>query len=224
MSQIGMALCVINHEFNGNISSIRRGLQEMQPFAKKSERFNEIFLRVRHGFEHLEGYLRTFTPLTKRLARRNITITGQAISEFLKTVFEERLEKSASRLEFSSSFLKQSVFGFTSTIYPAFINVVDNAIHWVSKSSGERIIFFDSTAQGFLITDTGPGIPTIDQANVFEFGFSRRVGGQGMGLYITKQTLERDGFEITLKEYSPECGASFVIEPKNDELGAQDTK
>lgn len=64
--------------------------------------------------------------------------------------------------------------------------------------------------------DSGPGIPTIDHENVFEFGFGRRIGGQGMGLYIARQTLQRDGFDITLESYQPNTGAVFIIEPIQD--------
>lgn len=216
MVLLGMALGVVNHEFNSNIGVIRRGLSEMQPFAKRSAKFNEILSNVRTGFDHLDGYLRTFTPLTKRLARRKTTITGSSIQDFVSTVFGERVEKEDITLRFSQEFINNSIYTFTSTIYPAFINIIDNAIHWLGKSSGERTITFDATETGFSISDSGPGIRTIDKENVFEFGFSRRVGGQGMGLYVTKETLEKDGFQIALEEYSPNSGATFTIEPKEE--------
>lgn len=217
LAQLGMALGVLGHEFNNNILSIRRGLNEMQPFAVRSERFRPIYERVRTGFEHLDAYLKTLIPLTRRMGRRRTQITGKAISEFIISVFEERLEKEHIALNFTARFYSQSVVTFTSTLYPVFINIIDNAIHWLSKSTGDKTIVLDATEKGFLIQDSGPGIPTIDQQNVFEFGFSRRIGGQGMGLYIARQTLEQDDFEIILEPYSPDCGAVFRIEPKENQ-------
>ncbi|MCP6111602.1 ATP-binding protein, partial [Klebsiella pneumoniae] len=76
---------------------------------------------------------------------------------------------------------------------------------------GQKTITLDSCVNGFLIKDSGPGIPTIDQQNVFEFGFSRRLGGQGMGLYIAHQTLTREDFELSLDPYDPNTGAVFRI-------------
>ncbi len=32
-----------------------------------------------------------------------------------------------------------------------------------------------------------------------------------MGLYIARQTLERDGFNLELEEFDPEIGAVFKI-------------
>lgn len=174
LAQLGMALGVLGHEFNSNILSIKRGLNDMQPFAIRSERFKDIYERVRIGFDHLDAYLKTLVPLTRRMGRRRTHITGKAVSEFVISVFEERLEKERIKLNFTASFYSQGVVAFTSTLYPVFINVIDNAIHWVAKSSGEKSITLDASENGFIIKDSGPGIPTIDQQNVFEFGFSRR--------------------------------------------------
>ncbi|KEY58969.1 signal transduction histidine-protein kinase/phosphatase MprB [Serratia sp. DD3] len=217
LAQLGMALGVLGHEFNSNILSIRRALNEMQPFAVRSERFKLVYDRVRTGFDHLDASLKTLMPLTRRMGRRRTLITGKAISEFLISVFEERLEKEKIKLNFTADFYNQSVVTFTSTLYPVFINLIDNAIQWVVRSTGDKIITLDATKYGFIIQDSGPGIPTIDQQNVFEFGFSRRIGGQGMGLYIARQTLERDGFEIFLEPYRPDTGAVFRIEPKESQ-------
>lgn len=217
LAQMGMALGVIGHEFNSNILSIRRGLNEMQQFATRSERFKNIYERVRTGFDHLDAYLKTLMPLTRRMGRRRTQITGKAISEFIFSIFEERLVKENIKLSCTSGFYNQSVITYTSTLYPVFINIVDNAIHWLARSSGEKSITLDATENGFSIKDSGPGIPTIDQQNVFEFGFTRRIGGQGMGLYIARQTLVRDGFELLLEPYQPESGAVFKIEPKENQ-------
>lgn len=215
--QLGMALGVVHHEFNNNIVSIRRGLRDMAPWAAKNQKLHPIYEKIRIGFDHLDGYLRTFTPLARRLSRRRVEITGKAINEFVIDVFRERLVKENVEVKFTDLFLAHKVFGFSSTIYPAFVNLIDNAIFWVGKSSGDKVITLDVDEHGFVIRDSGPGIPTIDQENVFEFGFSKRIGGQGMGLYVAKQTLERDGFNITLDEYSPDCGAVFRIYPVEKE-------
>ncbi|MBE3176066.1 ATP-binding protein [Enterobacter cloacae complex sp. P29RS] len=216
LAQIGMAVGIINHEFNHNVLSIRRGLNEMQVFANRSENFRAIYDRVRSGFDHLDAYLKTFTPLTRSQSRRRTTITGKALSEFIESVFDDRFKKEEVRISYTSSFINQSIQAYTSTIYSVFINLIDNAIYWVSKGSADKSITLDASKNGFKIMDSGPGIPTIDHENVFEFGFGRRIGGQGMGLYIARQTLQRDGFDITLESYQPNTGAVFIIEPIQD--------
>jgi signal transduction histidine kinase len=217
MVHLGMAIGIIHHEFSGNVLGIRRALKEMQPWANKNEKLNLIYQDIRSGFEHLEGYLKVFTPLTRRLARKKVRITGKAISDFVDSVFWDRLASENIKLKVTDKFLEQSFLGFTSTIYPAIINLIDNSIFWLGKASGEKTITLDANKTGFIIKDSGPGIPTIDKDNVFEFAFSRKVGGRGMGLYVVSKTLEDEGFEISLAPYNPNEGASFTITPKKEQ-------
>lgn len=216
MVHLGMAIGIIHHEFSGNVLGIRHALKEMQPWANKNEKLNIIYQNIRTGFDHLDGYLKLFDPLTRRLARKKVKITGDALSKFVINVFGERLRNEGIDLVVTNEFLVQSCVGFTSTIYPAFINIIDNSIYWLGKSSGTKLISLDASNDGFIIKDSGPGIPTIDQENVFEFAFSRKVGGRGMGLYIVRKTLEDEGFEISLSQYNPNEGACFTIGKKQE--------
>ena len=63
----------------------------------------------------------------------------------------------------------------------------------------------------FTITDNGPGIPLEIQEKIFLPFFSTKVGGEGsgMGLYITKQIVERHKGTIKLK--SEPGSTTFII-------------
>lgn len=216
MVKIGMALGVVHHEFNGNIRSIRNALRELKPWADQNIKLSNIFERLRTGFDHLDGYLKTFTPLTRRLSRKKVNITGSAIIDFIRDVFQEKLEKNDIKIECTNEFINQSIFSFTSSLYPAFINIIDNSIYWLTKSNNDKIIILDATEFGFIIKDSGPGISTRDRDVIFELGFTRKIGGRGMGLYISKETLKEDGLSLQLEPYNPSSGASFSIEPLNE--------
>lgn len=212
MIQLGMAFGVIHHEFNHNILRVRRGIKDLTPWAKVNPKLQEIYDNIRTGFDHLDGYLRTFTPLSRRLTRRKSLITGVALRSFLEEIFTERLEKEKVEMLFTNEFLNFKIQAFSSTIYPAIVNLVDNSIYWASKGSSlQKIIKLDADNENLFIADTGPGVALIDRENIFEFGFSRKIGGRGMGLYIARQTLERDGFKLQLEEFDPKIGAVFKI-------------
>lgn len=212
MIQLGMAFGVIHHEFNHNILRVRRGIKDLTPWAKANPKLQEIYDNIRTGFDHLDGYLRTFTPLSRRLTRRKSVITGVALRSFLEEIFTERLEKEKVEMLFTNEFLNFRIQAFSSTIYPAIVNLVDNAIYWTSQSSSlQKKVTLHADNEYLFIADTGPGVPLIDRENIFEFGFSRKIGGRGMGLYIARQTLERDGFSLELEEFNPEIGAVFKI-------------
>jgi len=212
MIQLGMAFGVIHHEFNHNILRVRRGIKDLTPWAKANPKLQEIYDHIRTGFDHLDGYLRTFTPLSRRLTRRKSVITGVALRSFLEEIFTERLEKEKVEMVFTNEFLNFKIQAFSSTIYPAIVNLVDNSIYWASKGSSlNKTIKLHAYNGNLFIADTGPGVALIDRENIFEFGFSRKIGGRGMGLYIARQTLERDGFKLQLEEFDPEIGAVFKI-------------
>lgn len=212
MIQLGMAFGVIHHEFNHNILRVRRGIKDLTPWAKANPKLQEIYDNIRTGFDHLDGYLRTFTPLSRRLTRRKSLITGMALRSFLEEIFLERLEKESVEMVFTTEFLNFKTQAFSSTLYPAIVNLVDNAIYWASRSSSlQKKVKLHADNNNLFIADTGPGVPLIDRENIFEFGFSRKIGGRGMGLYIARQTLERDGFKLELEEFDPEIGAVFKI-------------
>ncbi|HCD6391058.1 TPA: HAMP domain-containing histidine kinase, partial [Escherichia coli] len=77
-------------------------------------------------------------------------------------------------------------------------------------------LILDATETGFVIGDTGPGVSTRDRDIIFDMGFTRKTGGRGMGLFISKECLSRDGFTIRLDDYTPEQGAFFIIEPSEE--------
>jgi signal transduction histidine kinase len=90
-------------------------------------------------------------------------------------------------------------------------NLVHNAIQAVTK--GGRITVRAERAEGgavFLVSDTGPGLPTHVQQTLFTPCRSRKAGGTGLGLAISKQLSNHLGGELSLKETS-ENGTTFEL-------------
>jgi signal transduction histidine kinase len=67
------------------------------------------------------------------------------------------------------------------------------------------------------VTDCGPGIPPAEQPRVFEKFYragpalTRAPGGTGLGLYISRELVNRMGGRLTLQS-EPGAGATFVVE------------
>ena len=80
----------------------------------------------------------------------------------------------------------------------------------------ERTIELDAAQGVYMIRDSGPGIPRRDREAIFEYGFTRKPGGRGMGLAISRETLRRVGYDLTLTEPpAADGGATFLISPHN---------
>lgn len=215
LTQLGMAVQIIDHEFNSNIKSIRDNLRELKAWADVNDDLTELYRNIRANFEHLDGYLTLFKPLDRRLYREKVNIAGDEIYKFIRDLFIARLERHSIQLTATASFLHHSFKSFPSSFYPVFVNLVDNAVFWLSDRNGSRIIDFDYRNGEMLVRDTGPGIPERDHEDVFESGFTRKPGGRGLGLYISRETLRKVGFRLELLQPEGEWRTMFSIRINN---------
>ncbi len=99
----------------------------------------------------------------------------------------------------------------------AVLNLLDNAI----KYSPEGIAIEVAVQRGegiatVSIRDSGPGIPSSDQARIFDRFYrldkarSRELGGAGLGLSIARWAVEAHGGRIELQS-EPGQGSTFTI-------------
>ncbi len=214
LAQVGMALGIIQHEFRSTVSGIRSAIRSIGPWAKANKGLAKPYDELRSGFDHLDAYLRLFTPLDRRLYRRRTTFTGAEISHFITSLFRARFEEKSVILAITSTFISYEVRIYPSTLLPVFANLVDNSLNWITASDPDRRqIIFEVDGVDLTVTDTGPGIPARDAAFVFDFGFTRRESGRGLGLYISRQVLRREGWDLTLDPPQPGLGAKFRLTP-----------
>jgi sensor histidine kinase regulating citrate/malate metabolism len=116
-------------------------------------------------------------------------------------------------IQISQSFEQLRLTGFPSTFYPVFINLIDNAVHWVASTGEPGWIRLDVHSEVITVSDSGPGILARDAETIFEYGFSRKIGGRGIGLYIARQVLRSAGYDIRLRYPNEHPGACFEIYP-----------
>lgn len=100
-------------------------------------------------------------------------------------------------------------------------NIIGNAIKFtdqgkveikveVAKEEPKKVI-------RFLVTDTGPGISNEQQEKLFEpfvqadSSTTRRFGGTGLGLALSRSLAQQLGGDINIKDCSPGSGCSFEV-------------
>ena len=188
-------------------------MRRLKAWADVNDGLRELYDSIRTNFDHLDGYLTLFTPLQRRLYRKAVEIRGSEIRDFLDELFRARFARHSVTLTATKAFERATVVGFPSSFYPIFVNLVDNAIFWLSQQNPqrERSISLDEDGGTLLVADTGPGVSVRDREAIFEFGFSRKPGGRGLGLHIGRESLRRVGFDLRLID--GDDGASFGIVP-----------
>ncbi|NGZ29547.1 MAG: hypothetical protein G8345_21990 [Magnetococcales bacterium] len=100
---------------------------------------------------------------------------------------------------------------------------MDNAIYWVQRSSTvEKVITLDADDSGFLVRNTGPGISPFDANHIFEFGWSLRPSGRGMGLAVSRQALLEEDLGLELIAIGEDVEPVFRIAPLRDDKDDED--
>lgn len=212
VAQVGITVEIIGHEFETLESEIRRNLNKM-PVATKS---TDAYKQALRAHLALADRLRFLSPLKIGGYRAREVITGEQISayieEFFSTVFTDN------RIDFfaTNSFRSISIRDIPSRIFPVFINLINNAVYWVSQSA-ERDIRLDFVDGLVLVSDSGPGVDPEDVPRLFDIFFSRRRAGRGVGLYLTRSNLAVAGHKIryaTGDDPTVLSGANFIIDFK----------
>ncbi|MFZ3410240.1 ATP-binding protein [Vibrio chagasii] len=214
-AQLGMSLGIIQHEFSSTARNVRNSIRSLKPWADTNPQLGDLYDNITHSFAHLDGYLKMFTPLNRRLYRSKVELSGKEIDHYLRDIFDERLKRHNIMLTATREFLVRTTNVFPSSFLPVFINVVDNAIYWLNtqreSENGNKEIKLDVDGEHLSISNNGPTIPLIDRNRIFEFTFSRKASGRGMGLFISKESLNHEGFDIQLASGGADASPCFVI-------------
>jgi len=218
--QLGMALAVVTHEFDAVIRSIRGELGRLKRWAQASPQLMPIYERIHGNFEHLDGYLALFTPLQRRLYRKPQRISGSEIAKFLGELFDERMRRHSVTLVPTDEFRNKTVVGYPSTFFPVFVNLVDNAIYWLKNHRPPRTITLGADATGLIVANNGPKVVVRDREAIFDLRFSRKPNGRGLGLYISRHTLAKAGYSLSLVQ-NPEFSVCFKIAEQLAQKGEQ---
>ena len=212
LSQLGLAVGILHHEFIGTIKSVRHSLKDLKAWSDVDEKLEGVYKNLKINFEHLDGYLNLFTPLNRRLNRRRENISLVDIKTFLIDLFKSRLERHNIAFKHTKGFSAHSIYGFRSTFYPVFVNLVDNAIFWLTQCDiPEKVIRLHADDTGIYISNNGPKIKPQDKERIFALRFSRKPNGRGLGLSISKEVLSAEDYDISLVEARKDSTVTFKI-------------
>ncbi|OGR35702.1 MAG: hypothetical protein A2091_08385 [Desulfuromonadales bacterium GWD2_61_12] len=217
-AQVGMALGMVQHEFNGVVRKIKQDIGLLQPWAKGTPALRELFGDLRTGFSHLEEYLRLFAPLDRRLYRQRVDLSGDEIRGYLLSVFGDRFKRHGISLDATDEFRVFMLKTFPSTLLPVFINLVDNGCYWLTKGNVENgYIRIDTHPDGIIVENNGPGIEQRLAERIFDFGFTTKEHGRGMGLSIARRALRHEGMDLQVIEPGSDKPSRFLIKLASDE-------
>jgi signal transduction histidine kinase len=219
LATVGTIAQMLVHEIRNRTTSIARFIRlSRKHFADNA---GDLALPLGHAegaITALESLADTFAPLANRSFRRGRRDTG----------LEESLGRCISLLETQIKDAKVSVSwpqaGATRVavdpgeLDAIALNLLDNAIYWLSKSRDSRKLdvairkLTDGKRVRVTISDSGPGVAEDDEDKIFLPGVTRKPGGIGMGLTVAAELISDHGGRISLVQPGKLGGATFSFD------------
>lgn len=218
LAQLGVTVEIIGHEFETLDAEVRRGLSRLPRDAQATDAFRI----AKNAHLSLTQKLRFLTPLKLSGPRLRDKIRGKEIAKYMHEFFGDRLRSARAELAATEAFNRIIVTELRSRLYPVFINLINNALYWITFAQAERRIALDCVGDAVIIGDSGKGVDPDDKPHLFELFFTRRIDGRGVGLYLCRENLGAGGHTIEYAEASEHRvlpGANFVIHFRGIEHG-----
>ena len=213
-------LANMSHELRTPLNAIL-GYTELMAdgiYGELPEKTMGVLIRLESNGRHLLGLINDVLDLSKiEAGQLTLELSDYSLEDIAQTV-RSTLEPLAAdkKLAFKVEVAPKMPAGRGDgrRLTQVLINLVGNAIKFTD--AGEVVIKGTQSDGSFHLSvcDTGPGISTADQAKLFqEFqqadnAITRKKGGNGLGLAISKRIIEMHGGKIWLESQAGQ-GSTF---------------
>ncbi|MBI3909210.1 MAG: HAMP domain-containing histidine kinase [Pseudomonas fluorescens] len=168
--------------------------------------------RIARACEEMRELVQTFLMLA-RAQREDASMSPQQslgqVAEGLLGLWREPIESKGLELIFEPG--NPEVKGYNATFLHAVMgNLLRNALHYTERG----FIRLTLTGTGFLVEDSGVGIPEEKREAMFEpfvRGTEKRGEGLGLGLSLVQRICENQGWSVSLTTMEP-SGCRFQVE------------
>ncbi|MES2556091.1 MAG: ATP-binding protein [Bacteroidota bacterium] len=214
-AQLGIAVEIIDHEFNVLYSRINRLLSDLE--EEKSIKTLPDFKLLEKTFRSLEDKYDLLSPLYRINGAIEKEIKCSEIINYVNDFFGRKLKEENIVITASDAFLKHIIAIKEPILYTVTINLINNAIYWMRNSEKKEIRFdYFKEHREILILNSGTKIEEHRLGKIFDLFYSNRPTGRGIGLYLAKQSLNENYLDIEATnnlQYNYLGGACFVIKP-----------
>lgn len=156
----------------------------------------------------MDGFIDLISPREFEFTKKNL---NSIIMDITELVQQEAQEKN---IEFTTQLADNlpSVNVSQDQIKQVILNILLNSFDAMPDGGSVKLkTMQNETFVAIIIEDTGTGISEEDKNKIFDFNFSTKAGGHGIGLHWSKNIVEEHGGRISFKTKVGR-GTQFSIE------------
>lgn len=220
-------ISVAAHEFKTPLASIRMQAETLarQDVSWTKEMQIELLEGLVEDIERLQTLVGDWLDLS-RIESGTLVLRRRHVK--CANILEQARRFAAPTAEFSVVIEENSetIYADADRLRQIFVNLFANAVRYCDSSPSISVrVSRLGTRMSFAVTDNGIGIAAEHQEKIFEkfhqvdMSMTRRAGGTGLGLTISRGLARAHGGDITVSS-TPGCGSTFTVtineESEND--------
>ncbi|MDO8747993.1 MAG: sensor histidine kinase [Candidatus Omnitrophota bacterium] len=229
LAGVGMTVDAASHDLMIMMERAKETLNLLFEMMQVKEvdvpRLKETTEKLRSQFAFIEDQLHGIQPLFRSSRRHSKNWRIKEIIEKVQMYYGVPIKDRKISVIVEEKGTPLVVKCTEGILLQAFINLIDNAVYWLTTADKKEKtikIIIDGNKSEVVFADNGPGIKKDDCPYIFKpFFTTKGVKGRGLGLYITKQLLERYDFSVELIEKEKNkilSGANFLVSFGDSEI------
>lgn len=213
----GRMTSVIAHEINNPLEAITNLMYLLRAETNASGSATSYISMVESELERISG-------ITKQTLRWNRESSDAGVRFQAGTMVEDVLRLFAGKIRNRQITVKTegdaqvSMYGVLGQLRQVLANLISNAIDAapVGGSVRIRIVQGEHGGSGFAVIDNGTGIPPEMRKTLFEpFNSTKGDLGNGLGLYISREIVERHGGQLEVVSSGADgTEMRFIVPPE----------
>jgi len=208
----GRIIRIMAHEVNNSIGAINSIIDTVTEFGLKADKpaMKESLILAKNRNLSLSQFMANYAAILRLPEPRMVKLD---LNNLLKKCGQLYIPKAASKqikIEFKLTKQPVSIIGDMILLEQAISNILKNAMEAI-HSSGQITIRSTDNPICFSITDNGIGISKANENQLFTPFFSTKVNGQGVGLMLIRDILEKHDTDFELKTDSNSKLTTFQV-------------
>ena len=228
LSALGRMAAGVAHDVRNPLHSIGLTLQNLQETARpaepgRSREFDRSVAVIRAEIHRLDRLVENFLHFARSDRATRVPVDLAKLARETAQLVEKEAERRGIRALVVTDGMARVVQGDMESIRSAILNLVLNSFDAMSAGGTLTLTVREAEGEARLeVADTGRGIPEEDQEKVFEFAYTTREHGHGLGLAMVHQVVVEDhGGSVSLKSRLGEGTRVLLAFPLDPAAGTE---